>query len=218
MKTTKTKPETSRRSVFNKINKTVDKRVKRGKIKGVNDAKPNDRLEILTAKYEKEIQVKEGELAVLKAKLRSLKDFASESETLREPEPSSDKYASMGLTEAIADAAGYLWRVGKGTAHGVTAGQIRDFILAHGFPLNPDTRVFNVSIHVTLGRLVTAEKLKVAEDGGNNFYKPVQSLVKRGWTTHRIRLHRPKRISGTGGVTRKVVASSATEPPPLSPT
>lgn len=208
MKTLKNKPKSSRSSVFIKLNKSVDKKAKHRKVAAMGNEVPNDRLEMLKLKYQQEIRAKKNELATLEAKLRCLDEFTKDAEKLREPEPALDKYAGDGLTYALYDAAVYLWRAGKGTANGATAGQVRDFILAHGFPLSPDARAFGVSIHVTLARLVEAGKLKVTNESGMNFYKPVQSSfghigskMSRGRSMRVKRTKRHRILAGEAGKT-----------------
>jgi len=179
----KTKTKKPQKQVLNKLNKKLASQLKRVKFLGVENIPPNDRLELLKAKYAKEIQSKEQELATLKAKLRNLVEFAEESESLKEPKAAEDKYAKSGLTEAVSDALGCLWRAGKGTAQGVTAGQIRDYILAHGFPLNADPQNFSVAINVTLNRLAANGRIAsltgaatIFSSGsqipGRKFYRP----------------------------------------------
>lgn len=146
--------------------------IKHDKLKGVKDKNQNDRLEILKAKYEQEIQAKERELETLKAKLVSLRAFASESEKLGDPESASDRYAGTGLTVSILDALYRLWPEGASDKRGATAREITDYIIANGYRPPTMGQGFNISIAVTLQRLEKQRRVKRIREDGNNFFKP----------------------------------------------
>jgi len=171
MKTHKAKP---RKRLFNKLNKNVDSTTKHDNLEGVKYESENDRLEILKRNYEQEIKGKKHEIMLLEAKLRNVIELAKESEKLRSPATPENKYASHGLTAAVLDAVGSLWRANKGTVHGVSAAQIRDFIILHGFMPKAEPHNFNIAFHVTLKRLCENQRIECDATLGKNFYKPVK--------------------------------------------
>jgi hypothetical protein len=182
MKTTIKKPA---KQVFIKLNKKLASCLKHVKVKGVNGDNPNDRLELLLANCDKEIQAKENELAGLKAKRRRLVEFGEEAEKLKEPEAAQNKYAEWGMTEAVLDATSALWRAGKGTSEGVTASQIRDYMIMHGFTLTANPHNFSIAVNVTLKRLAESgrilDRMGLGETDSANatvfgkmFYQPVK--------------------------------------------
>lgn len=162
----------TRKQVFNKLNKPLARHNKHVKLSGVNE-NSNDRLELLKAKYDQEVQAKEQELAVLKAKLRNLVEFAEESQDLNVPKEATDRYASWGTTEAVFDAVNSLWHRGKGTSHyGITAGQVRDYMILRGFTPKADPHNFSITVNVTLKRLTDSGRIRSGEFSGKKFYKP----------------------------------------------
>jgi hypothetical protein len=168
--TAKIRPKRLNKSVFNKSKKSVDKFIKHVRLKGVKDKNPNDRLEILQAKYEQDIRTKESELATLRAKLATLRTLAQESEKLANPESEPDKYATWGLTQTILDAVERLKGV---SAYGANTSQIRDYMIASGFRLSEENpHNFSVAVAVTLQRLKTQGRVKLVSLNGNNFWKP----------------------------------------------
>ncbi len=169
-KTAKSRPKRLNKPVFNKTKKSVDMFIKHVRLKGVNKKAPNDRLEILRVKYEQDIKVKESELETLRAKLATLRTLAQESEKLANPQSEPDKYAKMGLTDAILDVVGRL----KGVSiHGANTSQIRDCMIACGFrPSEENPHNFSVAVAVTLQRLKTQRRVKLIRLNGNNFWKP----------------------------------------------
>jgi hypothetical protein len=181
----KPKPKKPVKQVFNKLNKKLALHHKHVKVHVMNGDNPNDRLELLKTKCEQEIQAKEQELAVLKAKRRNLVEFGEEAEKLKVPEAAQDKYAHWGMTDAVLDAIDALWRTGKGTSEGVTASQIRDYVIAHGFTLQANPHNFSIAVNVTLKRLADSRRIlsvmgysKVDSGGlvvaGKMFYQPIK--------------------------------------------
>lgn len=154
-----------------KLNKTVDSRLKRSRVKTVNDEQPNDRLQILKEKYDQEIQAKEQELVVLKSKREHLLKFAQESDELRNVNVEEDRYANMGMTDAVIDALNCLWKSGKDTR--ITAPDIRNYLIFHGIPLEERTKNFHVALSVTLKRLADSKRIVRVDENGKIFYKPV---------------------------------------------
>jgi hypothetical protein len=166
------------KKIINKNKKRLDLFNKRVYRRRVTENTAKDRLEILKLNYEKEIQAKENELAVLQAKLASLIEFAAESERVQNPKAKQNKYADMGATEAILDAVSFLWRKGKGVKLGVQSYRIKNQLLANGFKR---TTQFSVVVSVTLGRLVGDGRLcKVVDNDGNYFYKPNEQISGNG--------------------------------------
>ncbi len=154
----------------------IDLFIKQRRLKPVNERNQNDRLEILKAKCEQEIQAKEREIQTLKAKLATLQTLAQEAEKLSNPEAEPDKYANMGMTESILDAVNHLESV---SVHGATASQIRDYMIAHGFnPSEENPHNFSIAVSVTLKRLSEQSRIKKTEDETNNFFKPVKFRIK----------------------------------------
>jgi hypothetical protein len=170
----KTKLKRPVKQVFRKLNKKLDSRLKHVKVSAMNGDNPNDRLELLLANCDREIQAKEQELAVLKAKRRNLVAYGEEAEKLKEPEAPTNKYAEWGTTDAVIDAFNNLWHTGKGTSHGVTASQIRDYMIAHGFTLSANPHNFSIAVNVTLKRLVDGRRIGGVEFMGKTFYRPIQ--------------------------------------------
>jgi hypothetical protein len=171
-KTAKPRPEQLNKLVFNKTKKRVDTFIKHDRLKRVNDKNQNDRLEILKTKYEQEIQAKERELETLKAKLASLQAFVHESEKLGNPESAPDRYTDKGLTDSILDALYRLWPDGAADKRGLTAREITDYILAHGYKPPTGGQSFDISIAVTLQRLKEQRRVEKKREEGNNFFKP----------------------------------------------
>jgi hypothetical protein len=106
-----------------------------------------DRLEILKAKCEQEIQDAEENLRVLKAKLANLVSLAQESEKLANPKSEPNKYSESGFTKAVWDAIKALWEARKYPA---TTTEIKNFLLAHGFQAGEN---FDTAIYTVLARL-----------------------------------------------------------------
>jgi hypothetical protein len=164
-----------RKQLFRKPNISLDVKTKHAKLKGVNGSTSNDRLDLLIKGYEQQIRAKEGELLTWKAKLQTAVELARESENFRVAETPGDKYSEAGTTEAVFDAIACLWRDGKGTARGVIAAQIRDFILAHGFNPKCEPSNFSTAIGVTLNRLTSGKRIICVEFGGKNYYRPLDA-------------------------------------------
>jgi hypothetical protein len=172
MKPSKNHQKSLKKPLFNKNGKSLDLFKKHRKLKGVNNVNPNDRLEILKANYEREIQDTETKLHELKAKLATLITLAQESEKLTNPESNPDKYANKGLTDAILDAVNCLKSV---TASGATASQIRDYLIAHGFTPNEENpHNFSIAASITLKRLAESGRVHRTPLESGNYYKPVQ--------------------------------------------
>jgi len=137
----------------------------------------NDRLEILTAACDQEIQKTEEKLRVLKAKRNTLVALSQESEKLTNPKSEPDKYANTGLTEAILDSVNRLKNI---SANGATASQIRDYMIAHGFKLSDLPHNFSIAVSVTLKRLAEdgSGRIKRISNEDGNFYRPSPQIAK----------------------------------------
>lgn len=160
--------------LLRKSNKLVDAKTKHVKFNGMNGAHSNDSLQIVKRKTEQEIRDAKQKLLALEAKLRTITELEAESKKLRPEETPENKYAQSGTTEAVLDAIQCLWRDGKGTARGVLAAQIRDFMLAHGFNPNCDPSNFSTAVGVTLGRLA-GRRIECVEFAGKNYYRPLNA-------------------------------------------
>jgi|GEM_PF-1108375 hypothetical protein len=139
--------------MLNKIQKKLALLPLHSKFKGVNSKNQNDRLEILKAKCEQEIQETEERLRVLKAKRDSLVALWQESEKVANPASEPDKYANMGYTEAVFDAIKVLWAARK---VGATPTEIKNHLIAHGFKHGGN---FDTSVYIVLGRLCESGKV-----------------------------------------------------------
>ncbi len=153
MKTSKLRSKPSNKRLCNKTNKRLDLYITHDRVKGM----AVDRLEILKAKCEQEIKDAEDNLRVLKAKLANLVLLAHESEKLANPESEPDKYAKTGYTEAVYDAIKSIWAVRK---VGVTTGEIKNYLIAHGFKSGSN---FDTSVYTILNRLVEGGKVACIE-------------------------------------------------------
>ena len=171
MKTPKNQTTTLNKSSFNKNKKTLDLFNKHCRFTRVKANDSNDRLEILLGNCDGEIQATEERLRVLKAKRNTLVLLAQESEKLANPESEPDKYNETGLTEAILDAVN---RIKNVSVSGVTAPKIRDFLIAHGFPLTENPHNFSVAVNVTLKRLADSGRVKRTVLPSGNFYRPIK--------------------------------------------
>jgi hypothetical protein len=169
-KTPKTRLKRLNKPLFNKTNKTLDLFNQHGRLKRVNDKNQNDRLEILKANCEQEIRDTEEKLRLLRAKRGNLIMLAQESEKLANPKSEPDRYANKGLTETILEVVERLKNV---SVHGANTSQIRDYMIAHGFPLYDNSHNFSVAVATTLQRLVAQRRVRRIREAGNNFYKPV---------------------------------------------
>ena len=147
------------------------------RLRFVNAKNPNDRLEILKAKCEQEIQDAEEKLRVLKAKLANLIMFTHESgKNCRIPAAEPDKYSKLGYTEAILKSIQSLWEVRKIP---VTATEIKNDLIAHGLECGSS---FEVSVYTILTRLTQSGRIAAVEHGryesgsvkipGRKGYKP----------------------------------------------
>jgi hypothetical protein len=172
MKTkTKKRPKLIKKHKFNKRRISIDLFNKHGRMKGVNNKNPNDRLEILKANCEQEIRDTEEKLRQLKAKLNNLITLSQESDKLVNPQFESDKYVNFGMTEAILDAVECLKNV---SVNGVPAIKICDHLIAHGFkPSEENPHNFVIAVSVTLKRLADSGRIKRLETIGGNFFKPI---------------------------------------------
>jgi hypothetical protein len=112
-----------------------------------------DRLEILKAKCEQEINDAEENLRLLKAKLANLVALAQESEKLANPESEPDKYSETGYTDAVFDAIKSIWEARKAAA---STGEIKNHLIAHGFKYGEN---FDTSIYTILDRLCDSGKI-----------------------------------------------------------
>jgi hypothetical protein len=74
----------------------------------------------------------------------------------------------------VLHAVGYLWRAGKGADSGITAPQVRDFVIARGFPLVVEPHNFVVAVNVTLKRLAESGRVVSQEVDNKKHYRPVQ--------------------------------------------
>ena len=161
---------------------------RRCKVSRMNGEGDKGQLETLRAYYENEIRKKESDLATLKAKLANVGELARDAATLSNPASEPNKYSNSGLTEAALDALGFLWRSGRGSQLGITAAQVRDYMLAHGYaPAESSPHNFEINVSITLRRLADSGRIERAERLGRKFYRP-----KR-------RTGRSLRFSGTGG-------------------
>lgn len=167
MKTTKSRPKRINKPVFNKFKKCVALFTKHGRVKRMN----NDRLEILKKKYEQELLAKQRELQEVKSKLANLRLFEQESAKLINPKSEPDRYVKMGMTQAILDAVERLKNV---SVKGSTQSQIRDHIIACGFPLPESPQNFSIAVSTTISRLVESGRLIKTFDEDGNFYLPVK--------------------------------------------
>ncbi|MGO8838081.1 MAG: hypothetical protein ACLQAH_06085 [Limisphaerales bacterium] len=156
LKTAKSGPNRFKKPTFNKSRKRLDLFNKHSKVKRMNGTIQNDRLESLKAACEQEIQETEEKLRSLRAKLNTLLTLAQESQKLSNPKSEPDKYANMGLTEAVLDVVNRLKNVSPA---GATASQIRDYMIAHGFPLTEKPHNFSIAVAVTLKRLEEAGRI-----------------------------------------------------------
>jgi len=80
----------------------------------VNIKSHTDRLDILLARYEREIRETEEKLRVLKAGHGSLNLLAWESDKLANPQLGPDQFRDVGITKVVLDAFNDLWRIRKG--------------------------------------------------------------------------------------------------------
>src|SRR5688500_11044986 len=103
----------------------------------------NTGFERLRRRYEEQITRKKSELNMLETKLALLLELESENSQLNLGVDALS-YAGKGLTEAILEA---LPHFGE---QGVTAGNLRQHLLAHGF--QPAGKNLAVSLNTTLNR------------------------------------------------------------------
>jgi hypothetical protein len=174
---------------------------------GMIEDNPDDRLEVLRGKYELEIREKERELHALKAKLANLIEFAEESEKLGNlTEGTSDKYAHEGLTYAALDAVHSLCKSGKRANQGVSAVEIGNYLLAHGYKNVSSKNVFGISVNVTLKRLAESGKVHRFPVGKKTI---IHHEGLRG-NDHKLK------ILGTGGglASRKIMSHKHKDTPP----
>jgi hypothetical protein len=169
MKTPKPRPIIHTKRVFRKINKSLDLFSKQIRVNPVSGNNQNDRLEILKANCEQEIRETEEKLRRLRAELGSLVLLAQKSEKLANPKSEPDRYANMGLTDTILDVVDRLKGV---SVVGSNTSQIRDYMIAHGFPLSDNPHNFGISVATTLQRLTEQRRVKRTRISSGNFYKP----------------------------------------------
>jgi hypothetical protein len=168
-KIVKSRPNRANKRLFNRTEKSLDLFSKQSKLGSVSGNNQNDRLEILKANCEQEIRETEEKLRRLRAELSSLVLFAQKSEKLANPKSEPDRYASMGLTDTILDVVERLKGV---SVVGSNTSQIRDYMIAHGFPLSENPHNFGISVATTLQRLTEQGRVKRAKISSGNFYKP----------------------------------------------
>ena len=150
--------------VFKKYVDVFNKHAKRKKVSGAND----NTFELLKAKYDKEIQEKERELEVLKAKRAHLIDFSHEATLLKNPELGiSNKYRGWGMTEAALDAVDR-WSPSQKPPF-VTASQVKQYLLANGF--TSDSNDLDIALAVTLKRLADSGRIATLETNGRRLYR-----------------------------------------------
>ena len=135
----------------------------------------NDRLEILKANCDQEIQETEDKLRVLKAKRASLVLLAQESEKLANPKSEPDRYANMGLTDTILDVVERLKDV---SIIGSNTSQIRDYMIAYGFPLSENPHNFGIAVATTLQRLTGQRRVRKTRNNWGNFYNLTDTTKK----------------------------------------
>jgi hypothetical protein len=153
MKTPKNRANPSKKQMCNKMQNILALCNTHVKVKGMN----SDRLEILTAKCAEEIREVLDRLRVLRAKHANLIALAQESEKLADPESEPDKYANVGLTEAVLEAVKVLWDARK---IGASTIEIKNHLLAHGFKAGEN---FDTAIYTVLGRLCESGQINVDE-------------------------------------------------------
>jgi hypothetical protein len=116
-----------------------------------------------------QIHTKHQEIIELREQLKRLNRVDKESEPFV---VSSVEYRNIGLTAAIIHAVNALHSSNVYGADGVSATQVRDFLLAHGFNNQPQD--FDVAVHVTLARLAKRpnQRILVSLESGKKRYKP----------------------------------------------
>jgi hypothetical protein len=85
-----------------------------GRMDVVNLKRHRDRLDILLARYEREIREAEEELRRLKTGHSHLNFLAQESDKPANPQSGPDKSRDVGITKAVLDALNDLWPLRKG--------------------------------------------------------------------------------------------------------
>lgn len=161
----KTPKRQPRKRVFKKTVEVFNKHVKRKRVTDGSDKT----FELLKAKYDKEIQEKERELEVLKAKRAHLIEFADESKQLGDPNAEPPKYRGLGMTEAALDAVVCLSRTLRPGKSGVTAAEVQQYLLVHGFTAT--TNEFPIALAVTLKRLAESGRISSRVMLGRRLYR-----------------------------------------------
>lgn len=127
----------------------------------------NDKLSLLKARYQNEINAREKELAQLRAKLQVIEELESESESLNGSAVAAaagKKYDHMTLTEATLDA---INTIAVGTL--VTTSKVKKHMLANGF--QPGGKNFTISLAKTLKRLADSSRIQQKKtDEGKRLY------------------------------------------------
>jgi hypothetical protein len=137
-------------------------------------AKSEDRLEMLKARYLKQIEEKQAEIAAVKQRLLLLDELKAEADNLllidspMAPDPRLDPLpghlgTGSGLTDAIINAAASF----KGKPF--SPPEMRKFLLATGF--KPSGKHFGVSVGTTLKRLAMQKRMLCETLKGRPVYR-----------------------------------------------